>query len=57
VEDDEEVIRGLKEVHGHDEIKKEFFKDRRFGKTIPYRILGTYLVVAGLLTWLVISQP
>ena len=51
-----EVISGLKAVEGHDQIKKEFFRDRRFGKTIPYKIIGLYAVIGGLLTWLIVSQ-
>jgi hypothetical protein len=57
VEENKEVIEGLKRVDTHLEIKKEFFKDRRFGKTLPYRILATYAIVGGLLTWLIVSQP
>lgn len=56
VEDNKEVIQGLRDVQGHNEIKEEFFKDRRFGKTMPYRILGIYAVIVGLLTWLIVSQ-
>lgn len=56
VYDNKEAILVLKEVEGYDEIKKKFFKDIRFGKTLPYRIFGTYAVIGGLLTWLIVSQ-
>ncbi len=56
VEDNKEVVQGLKYVDGHNEIKKELFKDRSFGRTMPYRILGTYIIIGGLLTWLILSQ-
>ncbi len=54
--DDEVVIKGLKAVEGHEEVKKEFFKEKRFGKTFPYKIIGMYAVIGGLITWLIISQ-
>jgi hypothetical protein len=44
-------------VQGYDDLKKEFFKDYKYGKTMPYRIFGTYAIFAGLLTWLIIAQP
>ncbi|MEP7142319.1 MAG: hypothetical protein ABI707_05595 [Ferruginibacter sp.] len=56
VEDNKEVVNGLSAVEGHNEIKKEFFKDRRFGKSMPYGIIGTYAVIGGLLAWLILSQ-
>lgn len=56
VEDNEAAVQNLKTAKGHDEIKKQFFKDRRFSKTMPYRIAAMYAVVGGLLTWLILSQ-
>ncbi len=56
-DDNKEVIQGLKSVVGHDDIKKEFFKDRRFGKTMIYRIIAPYAIMGGLLAWLIIAQP
>ena len=32
VEDDKQVLQNLKDVENHNEIKEEFFKDRKFGK-------------------------
>lgn len=56
VEDDKEVVKGLKAIEGHNEIKKEFLKDKKMGKTMPYRIIGTYAAIGGLITWLILSQ-
>jgi hypothetical protein len=56
VEDDKAVVKGLKAAEGQDEMKKAFFKDRRFGKTMPYKTVGIYAVAAGLITWLIVSQ-
>jgi len=57
VDQDKELIKQLKQVQGYDDLKKEFFKDYKYGKTMPYRIFGTYAIIAGLLTWLIIAQP
>jgi hypothetical protein len=56
-DDSKDVLQALKMVEGHDKIKKEFLKDRRFRKTLIYRIIGVYAVVGGLVTWLIVSQP
>ena len=56
VGDNKDVLEGLKAAEGHDAIKKAFFKDRRFGKTMPYKIIGIYAVVIGLITLLIVSQ-
>lgn len=57
VDQDKELVKQLKQVQGYDDLKKEFLKDYKFGKTMPYRIIGTYAIIAGLLTWLIIAQP
>jgi hypothetical protein len=57
VDQDKELVKKLKQVQGYDDLKKEFLKDYKFGKTMPYRIIGTYAIIAGLLTWLIIAQP
>ena len=57
VDQDKELIKQLKQVQGYDDLKKEFFKEYKYGKTMPYRIIGTYAIIAGLLTWLIIAQP
>jgi hypothetical protein len=56
VDQDKELIKQLKQVQGYDDLKKEFFKDYKYGKTMPYRIIGTYAIIAGLITWLIIAQ-
>lgn len=56
VQENKETIRGLKGVEGYDTIKKEFFKERRFGRTLPYKIIGTYAVVGGIIALLIVSQ-
>lgn len=57
VDHDKELVKQLKQVQGYDDLKNEFFKDYRYGKTMPYRILGTYAIIGGLLAWLIIAQP
>jgi hypothetical protein len=56
VEDDKKVINALKLANGNEKIKKEFFKDYKFGKTMVYRVIGTYAVFTGLITWLIVAQ-
>ena len=56
VEDEKQVLQALRAVENHNEIKKEFFKDRKFGKTMLYKIIGTYAIVIGLITLLIVSQ-
>jgi len=53
VEDNKEVIRELKLVEGHDQIKKEFFKERRSDKTMLYKIIGAYAMIGGLIALLI----
>lgn len=57
IDQDKELVKQLKQVQGYDDLKKEFLKDYKYGKTMPYRIIGTYAIIAGLLTWLIIAQP
>jgi len=57
VDQDKELIKQLKQVQGYDDFKKEFFKEYKDGKKMPYRTIGTYAIIAGLLTWLIIAQP
>lgn len=57
VNHDKELVQQLKQVQGYDALKKEFFKDYKFGKTILYKIVGMYAIIAGLLTWLIVAQP
>jgi len=56
-EDNKQTVASLKAVEGHDQIKKDFFKERRFGKTMPFKIIGAYVIAAGLLTLLIVTQP
>ncbi len=56
VDEDKKLIEQLKQVSGHENLKKEFIKEYRFGKTMPYKIIGGYAVLGGLLTWLLLSQ-
>ncbi len=56
VEQDKELIKNLKQVRGYEGFKKEFFKEYNFRKTLPYRIIGTYAIIAGLFTWLMIAK-
>lgn len=57
VDHDKELIKQLKQVQGYDDLKKEFLKDYKFGKSMPYKTIGIYAIFAGLLIWLIIAQP
>lgn len=54
---DKDIVKQLKQVQGYDNLKKEFFKDYKFGKTMGIKTIATYAVFGGLLTWLIIAQP
>ncbi|MBK6836317.1 MAG: hypothetical protein IPG89_19470 [Bacteroidetes bacterium] len=54
VDYDKELVKKLKEVQGYDLLKKEFFKDYRYRKSMPYRIFGTYAAAAGFIALLII---
>jgi hypothetical protein len=54
---DPQLVNQLKNVQGYDSEKKEFIKDRNYSKRMPYQIAGMYLLVAGVLTWLIVAQP
>ena len=54
-EENKRVVGNLKVVEGHASVKKEFFKDRRFGKTMPYKAAGIYALV-GLIVLLISTQ-
>ena len=56
VEQDKELIKQLKQVQGYEDLKKEFLKHYRFGKSMPYRGVGMYALFIGLITWGVVSQ-
>jgi hypothetical protein len=55
VYDDKELIKQLKQVDGYDVLKKEFVKEYRNNKTMIYKVIGTYAILGGLLTLLIIS--
>jgi hypothetical protein len=57
VDRDKELVQQLKQVQGYEDLKNEFFKDYNYGKSMTYRTLGTYVIFAGLLTWLIVAQP
>jgi hypothetical protein len=56
VSDDKQLVGELKNVQGYDNLKNEFIKDYNFGKSMNYKIIGVYVVLVGLLTWLIVSQ-
>jgi hypothetical protein len=56
VENNKEVFGRMKTVQGHDEIKKELFKERKFEKSMPYLAIGAYAALGGLITLLIVSQ-
>lgn len=46
---------GLESVEGHDEMKKTFFKERKFNKAFPFYALGSAALGAGLLALIIIA--
>lgn len=50
-DDTKETVTGLKAVSGHDGIKKIFLKDRRFDKSMKYKIIGLYGALAGIILY------
>jgi len=57
VEKDKELVKQLKQIQGYDDLKKEFLKDYNYNKLELFRSIGIYGIIAGLLTWLIITQP
>lgn len=57
VENNKEVVESLKAVEGHDQVKKEFLKERKFNRTMPFKIIGAYIIAAGLIILLIVAQP
>jgi len=55
VGDEKQTLQGLKNVAGHDEMKKKFLKQRRTDKAMPYIIVGVNVVVETLLIWVIIN--
>ena len=53
VEDNKHVIETLKAVEGYSEVKKQFFKERRFNKSMPYKLVATTAVTIGLIVYLI----
>lgn len=53
---DRELTKQLKQVQGYDDLKKAFFKNYNYGRTMPYRSIGTYAIIAGLFAWLINTQ-
>lgn len=56
VDNNKEVFSRMKAVEGHDKIKKEFFKEKKFERSIPYKVIGIYAAAAGLITLLIVTQ-
>ncbi len=57
VDRDKELVKELKQVQGYDVLKKEFLKDYNYGKTMAYKTTGAYVIIVGLIVWLIIIQP
>ena len=49
VENNKQVIAGLKAVEGHKDAKREFFRSKKFDKHMPIRIIVTTLVAVGII--------
>jgi hypothetical protein len=56
VDNDKQVVNGLKAVTGHDKIKKEFLKARRFDRSMKYKIIGIYTLIGVAVAWLINSN-
>jgi hypothetical protein len=56
VEEEKPIIENLRAVEGHAAIKKEFFKDRRFGKQMLFRSVAIFALFVGGLTLLIATQ-
>lgn len=56
VNKDKLLVEQLKQVPGYENLKREFIKDYKFGRSMPYKIIIGYAVLGGLLTWLILSQ-
>jgi hypothetical protein len=52
-DEDKESVKALKAVQGHDGIKKDFLKERRFNKTMPWKLAAGYALAAGVVIFLV----
>ncbi|HEX2534229.1 MAG TPA: hypothetical protein VHK69_10860 [Chitinophagaceae bacterium] len=50
------VLAGLRAAEGRPDLRKEFFKSKRFEKSIPFRVIGTYAAFAGWITFLIVRQ-
>lgn len=53
-EDRREVIERLRVTEGDKEVKREFFKDRRFNKSMPYKAVGLTVGVIAMVTYLIV---
>lgn len=54
---DKEIVEQIKHVDGHDKLKKEFIKEYKEGKNFKYKVFLPYLIMGGLIAWLIIAQP
>ncbi|MBL7932686.1 MAG: hypothetical protein JNL60_12330 [Bacteroidia bacterium] len=57
VEEDKALVNEIKKVSGHDQLKREFIREKNSGKAIIYRTIAVYAVMGGLIAWLIIAQP
>ncbi|PWV57040.1 hypothetical protein C7475_1011560 [Chitinophaga sp. S165] len=49
------VYAAVKDVKGHDEVKKEFLKERKYNRRMTFTALGIVTFTAGLITWALIA--
>ena len=52
-----ELVEQIKHVDGHDKLKKEFIKEYKEDKNFKYKVFLPYLIMGGLIAWLIIAQP
>lgn len=56
VKHDKDLVEQLRSVDGYENAKRDFSKNYKFGRSVGYRVAATYAVIAGLVTWLIVSQ-
>jgi hypothetical protein len=56
VQDDKEAMEALRSYEPDVPTRKELFKLVKYEKTIPYRVIGTYAVVFGIITFLLVRD-
>jgi hypothetical protein len=56
VDHDKELVKQLKRVQGYNNLKKEFLKDYRYGKSMNFRAIGMYAVAISLIAIIIVRS-